>query len=101
MTRHRVISSVLLAAGVFLMAGCAAQPASTTGSLDDKYFQREASKLEKYEHEGQTIYCQSETGIGSLIAHKRCISESALRQLVEDTRRSRNSVGYTQVRNRG
>jgi type IV pilus biogenesis protein CpaD/CtpE len=101
MTRHHVFSSALLAAGVLLIAGCASQPASTTESLDDKYFHREANKLAKFEHEGQTIYCQTGTATGSLIASRRCISESALRQLVEDTRRSRNSVGYTQVRNRG
>jgi type IV pilus biogenesis protein CpaD/CtpE len=101
MTRHHFVSSVLLAAGVFLTAGCATQPASTTGSLDDKYFQREANKLAKYEHEGQTIYCQTGTATGSLIASKRCISESALRQLVEDTRRNRNAVAYTQKRDAG
>ena len=101
MIRHRVISSVLLATGVFLLAGCASQSASTTQSLDDKYFQREARKLVKYQHEGQTIYCQNDSSIGSLIVHKRCISETALRQLVEDSRRMRNAVGYTQVRNKG
>lgn len=100
MIRHRVISSVLLAAGVFLVAGCASQPANTE-SLDDRYFQREANKLDKYQYEGQVVYCQNDSAAGSLISHRRCISESALRQLVEDTRRSRNSVGYTQVRNKG
>ena len=100
MIRHRVISSMLLATGVFLLAGCAAQPASTE-SLDERYFQREANKLEKYQYEGQTVYCQNDSSIGSLIVHKRCISETALRQLVEDSRRMRNAVGYTQVRNKG
>jgi type IV pilus biogenesis protein CpaD/CtpE len=101
MTGNRLISSLLLATGVFLMAGCVSQSASTTGSLDDKYFQREASKLQKFEHEGKTIYCQNDSRVGSLIPHKRCITESGLRQLVENSRRSRNSVAYTQVRSRG
>ena len=100
MTRQRVVSSLLLAAGVFLVAGCASQTASTE-SLDERYFQREANKLEKYQYEGQVVYCQNDSSIGSLIVHKRCISETALRQLVEDSRRLRNAVGYTQVRNKG
>ena len=100
MTSHRVVSSMLLAAGVFLMAGCASQP-SARQSLDDRYFQREANKLLKFSFEGQTVYCQNDSTAGSLIVHKRCISESALRQLVEDSRRMRNAVGYTQVRNKG
>ena len=100
MSRHHVISSVLLAAGVFLMAGCASQPASTD-SLDDKYFQREANNYLKFQHEGQVVYCQNDSVAASLIPHKRCISETALRQKVEDMRRSRNAVGYTQVRTRG
>ena len=98
---HRVLGSTLLAASALLIAACASQPTATTESLDEKYFQREANKLSKFVYEGQTVYCQTDSSIGSLISHKRCISETALRQLVEDTRRSRNSVGYTQVRNRG
>ena len=101
MTRHHVSGSVLLAAGVFLMAGCASQSVSTKESLDDKYFQREANNYLKFQHEGQTVYCQNDSTAASLIPHNRCVSESALRQLVEDTRRSRNAVGYTQVRERG
>ena len=93
MTRHRVVSSVLLAAGVLLMTGCASQSASTKESLDDRYFQREANNYLKFQHEGQTVYCQNDSSAASLIAHNRCVSESALRKLVEDTRRSRNGVG--------
>ncbi len=92
MARNRVFRSVLLAAGVLLMAACASQPAPTTGSLDEKYFQREANNYLKFQHEGQTVYCQSDRLTASLIPHKWCISESALRQRVEDSRMSRNSV---------
>jgi hypothetical protein len=95
MARNRVFISALLAAGVFLVAACASQPASTTGSLDEKYFQQEANNYLKFEHEGQTVYCQTEPHAGSLIPfnpHRRCISESALRQAVENYRISRNPV---------
>jgi outer membrane biogenesis lipoprotein LolB len=92
MATNRVFRSVLLAAGVLLMAACASQPASTTGSLDEKYFQREANNYQKFQHEGQTVYCQNESQAGSLIPYKWCISESALRQRVENFRRNRNSV---------
>jgi len=92
MARNRVFRSVLLASGVLLVAACASQPASTTGSLDEKYFQREANNYLKFEHEGQTVYCQNEAQTASLIPYRQCISESALRQRVENYRRSRNSV---------
>jgi outer membrane biogenesis lipoprotein LolB len=92
MARNRVFRSVLLASGVLLMAACASQPASTTGSLDEKYFQREANNYLKFEHEGQTLYCQNDRQSASLIPYKWCISETALRQRVENDRRSRNPV---------
>jgi len=92
MATNRVFRSVLLASGVLLTAACASQTASTTGSLDEKYFQREAKNYQKFQHEGQTVYCQSERQATSLIPYKWCISESALRQRVENDRRSRNAV---------
>jgi hypothetical protein len=92
MARNRVFRYVLLATSVLLMAACASRPASTTGSLDEKYFEREAHSYLKFEQDGQTVYCQNEPEVGSLIPYKWCISESALRQRVENSRRSRNSV---------
>ncbi len=92
MAINRVFRSLLLASGVLLMAACASQPASTTGTLDEKYFQREANNYLKFEHEGQTVYCQNDAQAGSLIPYKWCITESALRQRVENSRRSRTSV---------
>jgi outer membrane biogenesis lipoprotein LolB len=89
MTRNRVFYSVLLATGALLIAACASQP---TGSLDEKYFQREANHYLKFQQEGQTVYCQNESNIASLIPYKWCISESALRQRVENFRRDRNPV---------
>ena len=92
MASKRFFPSVLVASGVLLMGACAAQPASTTGSLDEKYFQREANNYLKFQHEGQTVYCQNASHAGSLIPHKWCISESALRQRVENFRKDRNPV---------
>ena len=80
---------------MLLMAACASKPATT--SLDEKYFQREASNYLQFQHEGQTVYCQTEGNGATLIPfnpERRCISEGALRQAVENYRRSRNSVGY-------
>jgi hypothetical protein len=38
------------------------------------------------------VYCQNEPRAASLIPYKWCISESALRQRVENSRRDRNPV---------
>jgi hypothetical protein len=92
MTSNRAFLSVLLSASVLLLAACASQPA---GSLDEKYFQREASNYLKFQHEGQTVYCQTEPNAASLIpynANRRCISEAALRQAVKNYRIARNPV---------
>jgi hypothetical protein len=90
MASNGVFRSLLLASGVLLMAACASQPA---GSLNQKYFQREANNYLKFQHEGQTVYCQNNRNSASLIAHRQCITEAALRQRVESSRLSRNSVG--------
>jgi hypothetical protein len=90
MASNRLFRYALVACGVILMAGCASQPA---GSLDEKYFQREASNYLKFQHEGQTVYCQTEPSAATLIpfsADRRCISEAALRQAVENYRVNRN-----------
>jgi hypothetical protein len=90
MASKGVFRSILLATGVLLMAACATQPA---GSLNQKYFEREANNYLKFRHEGQTVYCQNSPATASLIAHKQCITEAALRQRVENSRLSRNAVG--------
>ena len=89
MASNGVFRSVLLASGVLLMAACASQPA---GSLNQKYFEREANNYLKFQHEGQTVYCQNNPSSASHIAHKQCITEAALRQRVENSRVSRNTV---------
>ncbi|HET9215544.1 MAG TPA: hypothetical protein VFR18_01115 [Terriglobia bacterium] len=92
MAINHVVRSILLASGVLLMGACASQP---EGSLDEKYFQREASYHQKFQHEGQTVYCQTEPNSNSLIPfdpNRRCISETALRRAVENYRVARNPV---------
>jgi len=87
---------MLIAAGAFLSAAGAAEPASTiasANSVDEKYFQREAENYQKFQDEGQTVYCTSaKTADDALIPHigyVRCISESNLRRAVRDWRRDR------------
>ena len=80
---------MLLSAGALLMAACASQP---RGALDDRYFQQEVRNYVKVERDGQTVYCQNVAQTASLIPHKRCVTEAALRQRVEDWRRTRNPV---------
>jgi hypothetical protein len=95
MARVQVFRALLLASGALLIGACATQPASTSTaqpSLDDRYFEREARNFSKFEHEGQVIYCQSIKNVTSLIPHKRCLTETALRQRVEQARRERNAV---------
>lgn len=96
MTRNRVFHSVLLATGVLMIASCASQPASTpapTGSLDEEYFQKEAANYEKFQRDGQPVYCSTANTKGDAlipyIGYVRCISEPELREAVRDWRRDR------------
>jgi hypothetical protein len=92
MAKHSVMGGVLVAIGVAVVAGCASQPASEVVSLDEKYFQREARNYLKFEHEGQTVYCQNNRHVSSLVLYKQCVTERALRLRVEEARLSRNAV---------
>ena len=65
----------------------ASAPAATT--LLEKKFQRAAKHYEKFQHEGQTMYCKR-TGTKSM--PYTCLTEAELRQQVEDYERSRNAV---------
>ena len=92
MVTNHAFRSLLLATGVLLLAACATPPEQASTPLDEKYFQREATNYQKFLHDGQIVYCQSEPNVGSLIPHKMCITEEALRQRVENFRRERNAV---------
>jgi hypothetical protein len=91
MADFRVIRPVLLAAGIFALAGCASMSASSR-ELDEKYFQAEAKNYQKYLHDGRVVYCTSESAVGTLVPGNQCIWESALRQKVQQARRDRNAV---------
>jgi hypothetical protein len=89
MSCNRIFRNVMIFASVLLVSACASQP---KGSLDEKSFQREANNYLKFQHEGQTVYCQNDPNASSLIPHKWCITEAALRQRVENSRVTRNAV---------
>jgi hypothetical protein len=100
MARHAFLP-LLLAAGMIPMAA-AADPAispmsaasdqASAAKLDEEYFQRVARDYQKYQHDGQLVYCKKEKPIGSSVAAMRCITEAALRAQVENARRARNLV---------
>src|SRR5690242_2880224 len=73
MVRIRLVSSILIAAGVLVSTASVAEPASRRAwaqSVDDRYFQREAANYLKFENEGQTVYCTSaKTSNEALIPH--------------------------------
>jgi hypothetical protein len=97
MARNRVFTSVLLTAGVLLIAACASQPGSSPARatvstpLLEMKFQRVAKHYDrKYQHEGQIVYCKR--GATRSLPPAECITESALRLHVENMQRSRNGV---------
>ena len=98
MARNHVFRSVLLAAGVLLIAACASQPVSSPAResvptpLLEMKFQRAAKQYDRqYQHEGQIVYCKR--GATRSLPPTECIYESALRLQVENYQKSRNSVG--------
>lgn len=91
MATHGVFRILLPAAAALLASACATQNAPIE-SLGEKYFEQEAKNYLKFEHEGQTVYCQSHRKTGSLVPHKQCITEAGLRRRVEDARLARNPV---------
>jgi hypothetical protein len=96
MTAQFVSRSVLLAAGIALIAGCATPTRSPTASADgallQKKFERAAKHYDKYQHEGQVVYCKKEKPITSAISAVQCLSEDQLRQEVASFERWRNPV---------
>jgi len=98
MTTNHVLRSVLLAAGVLMVAACASQPVSSPAAaavptpLLEKKFQQAAANYQKFQHEGQLVYCKKEKVITSAIPVVQCLSESQLRLEVENSERWRNPV---------
>jgi|SRR5688572_3113590 len=87
MPSNRVFRTVLLTATVVLVGACASQPEE---SLLETQFQRTAKQYQKYQHEGQVVYCKR--GATRSMPPTECIYESALRLQVENMQRSRNAV---------
>jgi hypothetical protein len=81
---------LLLVAGTLTVAACTIQPPSHT--LLDKKFERAARHYDKYQHEGQVVYCKKEKVITSAIPAVHCLSEDQLRQEVASFERWRNPV---------
>jgi len=98
MPGNRVFRSILLATGVLLMASCASQPASSPATarepspLLEMKFQRAAQHYEKFQYEGQVVYCKKEKPTYSNIPEVQCLTESQLRREVESFERWRNPV---------
>jgi hypothetical protein len=89
MATNRVFRSVLLAAGLVLMAGCASQPNSIP--LQEKLFQREANNYDaEFLYEGQKVFCKR--GATRSLPYRECITEAGLRRQVENSHRERNDV---------
>ena len=88
MRSHRVFPVCLLSAGVLVLAACAtSQP---RGALLEKKFQQTAKYYDKYQHEGQLVYCKR--GATRSMPPVDCITESALRLQVENYQRTRNPM---------
>jgi len=98
MATNNVFRSVLVAAGLVLMAACASQPVSSPATaaaptpLLEKKFERAVVHYQKYQHEGQVVYCKKEKRFMSNIPEMQCLSESQLRAEIESYERWRNPV---------
>jgi outer membrane biogenesis lipoprotein LolB len=64
MASHR---SLLLASTLLLVAACATQPASdpASGAMLEQKCQRTAKHYQRYQHQGQVVYCKKEEPITS------------------------------------
>lgn len=90
MNRTRILSSFLLAAGVFATVACAAEPRTT---LLEKKFQRAAATYQKYDVKGQTWYCKKgEPATFTRLPGVQCLTEPQLREAVASYERNRNPV---------
>lgn len=76
MARNRIFRSILLAATALL----------------EKKFQRAARSYRMFQHDGETWYCKKEKPNYSNIPEMQCLSETQVRQEVENLERRRNRV---------
>jgi hypothetical protein len=89
MSSNRVVHSLLLSAIALVLGACASQPEA---SLLDTKFERAAKHYQKFQHEGQVVYCKKEKPSFSNIPAVQCLTESTLRLQVEDMHNTRNPV---------
>jgi|ERR1044071_9315415 len=100
MVKTRVLSSVLLAAGVLLMTACASDQPRTP--LLEKKFQREAATYDKYDVHGQAVYCKrGEPATFHQLPGWQCLTEPQLREKVRIFERDRNQVAYNHSMTKG
>jgi hypothetical protein len=98
MATIRVLRSVLLVTGAFLIAACATQPTPTPahvesrGSLLDRKFEQAARHYRKYLYQGQVVYCRKEKVITSAVPVLQCLRDAELRAQVENFQKRRNAV---------
>ena len=92
MVRTRVFSSILIAASVLALTACATEPRAP---LLEKKFQRAAATYQKYDVQGQTVYCKK----GDPASFSRlpgsglqCVTEAQLREEVETFERTRHRL---------
>jgi outer membrane biogenesis lipoprotein LolB len=99
MAMKNVMRSTVLGVTLLLAAASASQAGSAdTAAADakltlvEKKFQQTVRHYQKYQHEGQVVYCRKEKVVTSAIPAMQCVTESALRLRVEESIRSRNAV---------
>jgi len=113
MALKKLMGTVLLAAGVSLVAACASSPAAApapaappvaapapaaapaaaasleskpeadAATLAEKKFQEAARSYRMVQKDGKTMYCKKEKPINSTIPRMQCVTESQLRLEVE------------------
>jgi hypothetical protein len=88
MATSRVFRSILLAAGVLAMAGCASRP---EGSLLETKFQRAANSYDyALPYQGTTVYCNR--GATRSLPLDGCVTETQLRAQVENAHMGRGTA---------
>jgi hypothetical protein len=86
---------------MIVIAGCSTQPipvASAGDTLLDKKFERAARHYQKFQHEGQVVYCTKEKPITSSVPVTNCLSEPELREQVASYERWRNRAAPSSPR---
>lgn len=88
MRSRSVFHAVLVSAGVLMLSACATT--EPKGALLERKFQQTAKYYDKYQHQGQLVYCKR--GATRSMPPVDCITESALRLQVENYQRTRNPM---------